>query len=108
MTVYEGEPVLSLIVSSFHWQCAVSVLIITEFSRGRRQRRRPGAEFGGESGRRKKFSQTKISELRFGGKEITFSRQKILMTFFSHLPDLSDFDSLFSDSPYLYCVKCRI
>src|SRR6218665_1675853 len=28
--------------------------------------------------------------------------------FFSHRPGFSDFYSLFSDSPYLCCVKCRI
>ena len=34
---YEGRwPVLSLTISSSHWQCAVSVLIIAELTRGRR------------------------------------------------------------------------
>src|SRR6218665_2732878 len=44
----------------------------------------------------------------FFGKKFPFSRPTILMTFFSHRPGFSDFYSLFSDSPYLYCVKCRI
>ena len=36
-TAYEcGWPVLSLTISSSHWQCAVSVLIIAELARGRR------------------------------------------------------------------------
>src|SRR6218665_2905770 len=68
------------------------------------QRRRPGAEFGG----RTNFSRTKISELRFLGGKISIFMSKNSDDFFSHPPGFSDFDSLSSDSPYLYCVKCRI
>jgi len=41
-------------------------------------------------------------------KKFPFSRRKILMTFFSHWPGFSNFDSLFSDSLCLYCIKCHI
>src|SRR6218665_1462120 len=44
-----------------------------------------------------------------GGTEEKFHfHVQILMTFFSHQTGFSDFDSLFSGSPYLYCVKCCI
>src|SRR6218665_17807 len=43
--------------------------------------------------------------MTFFRKKFPFSRPKILMTFFSHRPGFSDFYSLFSDSPYLYCVN---
>ena len=56
---------------------------------------------------RRVWGDGKISEWRFWGKKFQYSRPKILMTFFSHRPGFSDFDSLSSDSPYLYCVKCR-
>src|SRR6218665_3016575 len=37
-----------------------------------------------------------------------FSRRKILMTFFVIDQVFLNFDSLFSDSLYLYCIKCHI
>jgi len=43
----------------------------------------------------------------FWGKIFPFSRPKFWWPFFSHRPSFSDFYSLFSDSPYLYCAKCR-
>src|SRR6218665_1262750 len=46
--------------------------------------------------------------MTFFSEKFPFSRPKILMTFFSHRPGFSDFPFLFPDSPYLYCVKCRI
>src|SRR6218665_1401033 len=48
------------------------------------QRRRPGAEFGGDG---KKFRRPKFLNDVVGGKKFPFSRPKILMTFFfSHRP----------------------
>src|SRR6218665_2244659 len=48
--------------------------------------------------------------MTFFGNKFPFSRPKILMTFLfiSPRPGFSDFYSLFSDSPYLCCVNCRI
>src|SRR6218665_91221 len=42
------------------------------------------------------------------GKKFPFSRQKFLMTFFSHRPDFQEFSFLFPDFPYLCYVKCHI
>ena len=69
------------------------------------QWRRPGAEFGGTE---IFFGGPKISEWRFLWKKFSFSRQKFLMTFFSHRPDFSDFPFLFPYFPYLCYVKCHI
>ena len=65
-----------------------------------------GGDLAPSLGGRKKFSRTKISERRFFRKN--FHAQKFWWPFFSHRPGFSDFYSLFSDSPYIYCVKCRI
>src|SRR6218665_2537933 len=56
------------------------------------QWRRPGAEFGG----------TKISERRFLWEKISIFTSKNSDDLFLVI------DQLFSDSPYLYCVKCCI
>src|SRR6218665_2657131 len=37
-----------------------------------------------------------------------FSREKFLMTFFSHQPGFSDFPFLLLDFPYFCYVRCRI
>src|SRR6218665_979239 len=48
-----------------------------------------------------------LNDVLFGQK-CPFSRQKFLMIcFFSHRPDFSDFPFLLPDFPYAYYVKCR-
>jgi len=61
------------------------------------QWRRPGAEFGG--------TDNLFADQDFWMRSFL---TKILMTFFSHRQSFSDFPFHFPDSPYLYCVKCRI
>src|SRR6218665_2092020 len=52
------------------------------------QRRRPGAEFGGDG---KKFRRPRFLNDNFFRKNFSFSRPKFLMTFFSHRPGFSVF-----------------
>src|SRR6218665_876922 len=67
------------------------------------QWRRPSLE-----GRKKFFGPKFLNDVFFR-KNFHFHAHKILMTFFSHRPGFFSFLlSLFSNSPYLYCVKCLI